>query len=74
MSTRYALERVSGALDHVASAENYLRDLRLGITDGDLDDSDLGDLEAMEHRLEEARRIGRTLTSVLARRLEEADQ
>ena len=74
MSTRYAFERVSSALDHVASAENYLRDLRFGITDGDLDDSDLGDLEAMEHRLEEARRIGRTLARVLDDRSRKADR
>lgn len=74
MSARYALERVSSALGCLASAENYLRGLRFGITDGDLDDSDLGDLEAMEHRLEEARCIGRTLTSVLARRLEEVER
>ena len=72
MSIRFALERVSSALDHVASAENYLRDLRLGIVTGDLDDSDLGDLEAMEHRLEEARRIGRTLARVLNDRSREA--
>lgn len=74
MSVRFALECVSSALDHVASAESYLRDLRFGIVTGDLDDSDLGDLEAMERRLDEARCIGRRLARVLDDRSREADR